>query len=223
MERLGEPHPVLGSAGFYTYQDMSGTFDRACLGLLTELGLANGERLEPEFRETLRVLAQPGRELYCWSSYADPAGDEAFLVAALENDAVALRTSGDTVLLQAVEESRFVEEFVALLPEVPAARVPRISLARNEFDRRDENRDHLAGPGAADRLEAALKAPRDALHQLHVATRTDGGRQRSEPLSVIDLTGTGRILVYVDGHDRLQQVPGTPSRITAALKKAPAR
>src|SRR5690606_22979272 len=123
FERLGDPHPVLGSLGLYVPQDNRAELTRRCLRLLAELGLATDEVLAPRFRDTLLTLAEPGRELYCWSSFADPAHDRACLVAEREGEAVALSVHEDTVTLRPIDPRHLVEEFVTTLPQTPPAPV----------------------------------------------------------------------------------------------------
>ncbi|MFC4003939.1 ESX secretion-associated protein EspG [Prauserella oleivorans] len=219
VERLGDPHPVLGSFGYYVPQDAVAELTRQCLRLLAELGLATGDSLTREFRDTLRTLAQPGRELYCWSSFADPEQDRACLVAERDGEAVELQVQGDVVSIGPADSRRLVEAFVASLPDVPAARVRPLTVDRAEFEQRGETGldDPLAQPGAADELAKQLQAPRDAVHQLYGAVTSDGRRRRSRPMSAIDVSGAGRVLVLVDGHDRLHRLPGTPGVLAETL------
>lgn len=222
LERLGDPHPVLGSLGLYVPQDRRAELTRRCLQLLAELGLATGEVLTPEFRDTLHTLAEPGRELYCWSSFADPAHDSAHLVAERAGEAVVLSVRGDVVALRPVDPRYLVEEFVTTLPRTPPASVRPLVVPRGDVENRDSgdmaNTDPLAHPGAADELRAQLSAPRDAAHQLYGAVTSDGTRRRSKPLTAIDVSGLGRILVFLDGADRVHRLPGTPGALADTLR-----
>lgn len=222
VERLGDPHPVLGSLGLYVPQDNRAELTRRCLRLLAELGLATDEVLTPRFRDTLLTLAEPGRELYCWSSFADPAHDRACLVAEREGEAVALSVHEDTVTLRPIDPRHLVEEFVTTLPQTPPAPVRPLTVPRVDVENPDDHdmghTDPLAEPGAADELRTQLSAPRDAAHQLYGAVTYDGARRRSKPLTAIDVSGLGRILVFLDAEDRVHRLPGTPGALVDTLR-----
>ncbi|GAA3525164.1 hypothetical protein GCM10022222_04950 [Amycolatopsis ultiminotia] len=49
-------------------------------------------------------------------------------------------------------------------------------------------------PDAAEQVRTLMAAPRSAVHQFYVASRANGMRSSSHPLSVVDTVGRGRLL-----------------------------
>ena len=96
--------------------------------------------------------------------------------------------------------------------------VARRTAFENPDDHDMGHTDPLAEPGAADELRTQLSAPRDAAHQLYGAVTYDGARRRSKPLTAIDVSGLGRILVFLDAEDRVHRLPGTPGALVDALR-----
>lgn len=219
LEGLGDPHPLLGAADLYVPQGERGEFTRRCFHELACLGLADGDMLTREFRVVLRILASPGRELYCWSAYVDdPGRDRQFLVASAGGDAVAMQVQGEAVAIVPVDERRLLEEFVGELPEFPPAPVPDLHTTRQAFDTRAENHDMFAASLSPEmELERQLKAPREAVHQVYAGGTSDGRYRRSQPLSVIDIRDEGRILVFADAQQNLHRLSGTPANLARAF------
>ncbi|EIF00779.1 ESX secretion-associated protein EspG [Saccharomonospora glauca] len=224
LEGLGEPHPVLGSHGLHVPSGRTAEFTRQCLELLARVGLSTEQALTSGFRDTLRTLARPSRELYCWSAYADPHRDGALLVAERDGEAVAAFVHGDTVSLRSVDPRRLVEEFVALLPPAPAASVRSLSVPRSEFESTEavdeDDGFRITGRRDVKELRDHLKAPREGVHQLYGAVTVNGARRRSDPLSLIDVAGLGRMLVFRDAEDFIQRRPGSVEALTEALAVA---
>ena len=206
----------------YIPQSERGEFTNHCFQRLAELDLAHGDMLTREFRVILRVLASPGRELYCWSAYTDdPDRDRKFLVAAAGGEAAAMQVRGESVAIVSIDERRLVEEFIGELPQVPPAPVPELHTTRQAFEARDESHDMFAARLSPEKeLEERLKAPREAVHQVYVGGTSDGRYRRSKPFSVIDLRDQGRILVFADEQQNLHCLPGTPANLAKTLVTA---
>ncbi|WP_085978661.1 ESX secretion-associated protein EspG [Saccharomonospora xinjiangensis] len=215
LEGLGDPHPLLGASDLYLPQDQRGEFTRRCFRELGRLGLAREDMLTREFRVALRIVASPGRELYCWSTYSDAEErDRKFLVASAGGDAVAMQVKDESVTIVPIAERHLVEAFLGELPEFPPAPVPELHTTRQAFDVRAENHDMFAAELTPEmEFERRLKAPREAVHQVYAGGTPDGRYRRSEPLSVIDLREEGRILVFADGQQNLHSLPGTPANL----------
>lgn len=205
LEGLGGPHPVLTSSGLFVPEHRAAELTRQCLRLLADVGLSTGRTLTPDFREVLRTLARPSREVYGWSSHADPERDSALVVVERDGEAVAATVRGDEVTLHPVDARRLVDEFVAMLPAFPAAtvtplRVPRADVVADveDFHRR-------------------LTWSREAAHQLYGAVTVDGVRRRSRPLTLVDVSELGRMLLFVDTDEHVHRRPGTPAAVSDAL------
>ncbi|EHR63485.1 ESX secretion-associated protein EspG [Saccharomonospora cyanea] len=221
LEGFGEPHPALGSHGLYVSSGRTAELTRQCLRLLADVGLSTEHALTTMFRETLRTLARPARELYCWSAYADAGRDSALLVAERDGGAVAALVHGDTVTLRPVEPRHLVEEFVAMVPHVPPAPVRPFSVARSELEGADApdvgNSRPLADRRGVEELRDHLRAPREGAHQLYGAATVGGVRRRSSPLSLIDVAGLGRMLLFRDAEDHVHRRPGSAGNLSEAL------
>lgn len=218
LEELGDPHPVLGGSDLYVPADSAEEFTRECFDALAGLGLARDGILTRDFLATLRFIAAPDRELYCWSAHADRGQDRKFCVCAGGDEAVAMQVRGDVVSIVRVDERRLLDAFIDELPEFQAAPVPELTIARRDFEARDEPEDLFSsGPDPAKELNSQLRAPREAVHQLYAAKASGGRLRRSKPFSVIDVSEQGRILVFVDGQDNLHRLPGTPTNLAKTL------
>jgi hypothetical protein len=215
LEAPGDVHPALRSSGLYVPDDRAEEVTRESLRLLAEAGLPSGQ--DGTLREVLYTLARPSREVYGWSSYADPSLDTASLVAEREGGAVGVTVHGDQVLLRPVEPRDLVEELVTSLPAVPAAAVPPLRVARAEIDGEGEDGRWRSGVTEVEGFRRQLARPRDGAHQLYGAVTVDGVRRRSRPLSVLDVSGLGRMLVFLDADDHVHRRPGTPAELTGAL------
>ncbi|MER7114414.1 ESX secretion-associated protein EspG [Saccharomonospora azurea] len=168
-------------------------------------GTVDGRTLTPDFREVLRTLPRPSREVHGWSSHAAHERDSALVVVERDGEAVAATVRGDEVTLHPVDARRLVDEFVAILPAFPAAtvtplRVPRADVVADveDFHRR-------------------LTWSREAAHQLYGAVTVDGVRRRSRPLTLVDVSELGRMLLFVDTDEHVHRRPGTPAAVSDAL------
>lgn len=75
--------------------------------------------------------------------------------------------------------------------------------------------------GHADQMRHLTRAERAGVHKLYAAIRRSGDRVRSTPLTVYDLTRTGRILAFAsdDGNGGQEAVmcPGDRANLIDAL------
>ncbi|GAA1251005.1 hypothetical protein GCM10009676_42230 [Prauserella halophila] len=215
LEGLGSAHPVLGVSEMYTPRDDRAEVDAGIFRGLEEVGIANGEMLTREFRVALRILASPERELYCWSSHGDdPSRSRALAMSTAGGQAVAVQVHDDMVTIAHVDERRLVEEFVGELPQVPAAPVRELHTSRAAYEQRDERRDMFAArPGPEQELHKHMNAPREAAHQVYTGATVDGRYRRSKPFSLVDIRGSGRILVFADGQQNIHLLPGSPANL----------
>ncbi|SFO98977.1 EspG family protein [Amycolatopsis arida] len=217
-EGLGEPHPVLGGNGYYLPAAASAKLDRLCGQWYEDLGLSAGGRLARPFRRLLRTLADAGREVYCWSSFAEPSRDQAVLVAVRDDTAARLVVRGGLTWLDTVDTDRWLEEFLATLPAAPPAPARPLTVEKSTLD---SPGDPLAEDDPAADLRDWLAAERDAVHQVFTAVREPEGRRvRGLRLTILDLTHHGRIVTFLRDGTLGQDVhlrPGTTGEITAAL------
>ncbi|QWF83723.1 ESX secretion-associated protein EspG [Amycolatopsis sp. CA-230715] len=181
---------------------------------LRDRGFARRDQLHPVWKNTVAVLTGPDREFYAWNSFADGT-TAAILVAARGRDAVRVVVGEDVVMLDPVEPEFLATHLLEALPELPGAEVRTVAVPRALMDGTDtasgDTRD-------AQYLAALMCAPRDAVHQLYTAVRTPAGeRERSLPISAIDLTGRGRILTYLTGDDHVELTPGSPHLVVRTL------
>ena len=226
LQSLGTSHPVVGVNDLYLTDEMRADILRRTLARLTDLGLAAPHGLKPPLQRTLATLASATREFYGWSSFR--SGDAgAILVASSGDKAVRLITDGANVHLDPIDGDQLAQHFVETLPNVPGVRVRSIAIPGTAYTGDHDFGDPLAEPSAtqqqAARLRGLMRADRDAVHQLYAAVRDDQGiHHRSVPLSAIDLSHRGRVVTFLSGEDRGQDiinlVPGTPAKLISVLK-----
>ncbi|WP_050954307.1 ESX secretion-associated protein EspG [Saccharomonospora azurea] len=216
LEGLGGPHPVLTSSGLFVPEHRAAELTRQCLRLLADVGLSTGRTLTPDFREVLRTLARPSREVYGWSSHADPERDSALVVVERDGEAVAATVRGDEVTLHPVDARRLVDEFVAMLPAFPAATVTPLRVPRADVDAVGDGRRRADRRDVED-FHRRLTWAREAAHQLYGAVTVDGVRRRSRPLTLVDVSELGRMLLFVDTDEHVHRRPGTPAAVSDAL------
>ncbi|WP_329068977.1 ESX secretion-associated protein EspG [Amycolatopsis sp. NBC_01480] len=217
-EALGEVPVVVEQTPMYLSADGAAERAKRTRDLLTELGAPAAAAL----RATLELLASARREVYAWTDFGTHQDDNgAILVAASGRDAVRLITDGEAVQLDPVSPQELADCLVLAMPACPAAQVRPLHVPKDYYD--GESVDPLAEEGgAADELRFLMRAPRDAVHELHAAIRDNhGDRTHSTPLSAIDLTGRGRILSFLninpDGSERISVYPGTRAYLIDAL------
>ncbi|SEP52436.1 ESX secretion-associated protein EspG [Amycolatopsis saalfeldensis] len=222
MLDLGDLPAIFGTSKHFWMDDTSRRhLEKSTLDWLTGHGLARGGRVNPMWSATLRVIAHADAEFYGWSNFRDESHG-AIAVAVSEDSAVRVLADRDTVTVQPVPVRWPATSLVEVLPDIAGAPVRRVAVAKDFYADPDSARSGpLAEPvdtREVEYLNEVLRRPRDGMHQLYVATRdSDGDRVRSEPISAIDLTGSGRVLTYVTGDDVIVMASGTPREVVKTL------
>lgn len=223
MQDLGELHPVFGTGNhFWMDSAASRRLHAVTMETLAEHRLARGDRLNPLWTHTLGVVAAPDREFYGWSQHSADGSYGGILVAAQGDAAVRVLTDGSRVALEPVPAKWLATALVDALPDIGGAAIRTVAVPKDfSLDPDSARSGPLSEPVDTrdlDYLNEVLRRPRDAVHQLYVATRDgDGDRVRSEPISAIDLTGAGRVLTYVTGDDAIVMASGTPRELVTTL------
>ncbi|GAA3588014.1 ESX secretion-associated protein EspG [Amycolatopsis ultiminotia] len=225
---LGAPPVVVEPDHTHRTDDAEVAFRQRALELLVQLGLADTDGvLVPQYRATLGVLATARREVYSWNNLRHASVQAAaILTAESGRDAVRLITDHEVIQLDPIRPQDLVESLVDTLPTRPSARIRPLCVPKAHYD--DAGRDYRTDDplneisAQADELRHLMRAGRDAIHQLYVATRQGiGERTRSTPLSTIDLTREGRILSFIndglDGGPQINLYPGRRDHLIDAL------
>ncbi|MEV7043089.1 ESX secretion-associated protein EspG [Amycolatopsis sp. NPDC051061] len=222
MLDLGEVPAVFGTGKHFWMDDTARRqLAGSTFGWLSEHGLARGGRVNPLWRDTLRVIAEADIEFYGWSNFRDESHG-GLLVAVRGDSAIRAWADRDTVVLQPIPVKWPATSLVEALPQVDGAPVRAVTVAQSFYDDPESaRRGPLDGPvdrRDLDHLDTVLSRPRDAVHQLYTAIRVDDrDRVRSSPISAIDIADQGRVLTYVTGDARIVLTPGTPREIVRTL------
>ncbi|MEC3974297.1 ESX secretion-associated protein EspG [Amycolatopsis sp. H20-H5] len=222
MVGLGEPHPIFGTNTHYVTGDgFARDLHARTMALLTEHGLARRDRLNPLWKATLRVIGLAGREFYAWSHHSGDGTHGAILVASHDGHAVRVAADDHVVSVEPVADKWHATHLLDALPDVPGARIKTVRVAEDFYDDPYAvSRSPLAEPvdtNDIDYLNKVMAVPRDAVHQFYTATRDDGDRVRSSPITALDLTGQGRVLTYRTDDDRIVAESGTPRQCISIL------
>ncbi|GAA1995250.1 ESX secretion-associated protein EspG [Amycolatopsis minnesotensis] len=218
----GDLPAVIGTnTHYWMAEDSRRTLVVDTMEALREQGLARGDRLHPGWKNTLAVIGRSDREFYAWNHFSDGTATS-ILVAARDRDAVRVVVGEDAVMIDPVEPKFLATHLLEALPDVPGAAVRTVAIPEGLLEDSDAApADPLAEPidtRDVEYLSGLMRAPRDAIHQLYTATRTvDGERERSLPISALDLTGQGRILTYMTGDDYIAVTTGSPHRLIRTL------
>ncbi|MGW7534621.1 ESX secretion-associated protein EspG [Amycolatopsis sp. NPDC054798] len=217
-ENLGKAPVVVEDIPMYLTEEGAAERAKRTRDLLKELG-ETAEAL----RGTLKLLATARHEVYGWTDFGTHQEDNgAILVAATGREAVRLIADAEFVQLDPVRPDELAACLVMAMPECPPAAVRVMQVSREYYD--NGGADPLAEEGGeADELRYLMRAPRDAVHQLHAAVRDDRGERRySSPLSVIDLSGRGRVLSFQStrgGEARISVYPGNRASLIDAVNR----
>ncbi|GGM82403.1 ESX secretion-associated protein EspG [Longimycelium tulufanense] len=172
-----------------------GVLEQQVWGELAHHGLIHRGRVDEDLLDTLALLARPGEEVYGWINHATGA-DVSVLAATLGSNAVLALLSEGVVQLRPVRVTAVVDAVVAVLPQVPSARGPSLTLPADQLDTPRTGPSRWfedVRPASAEehrRLHHVLALPRTSGAQLHVAVRDRSGRRRRAryPLTVLDTT-----------------------------------
>ncbi|MFG1646688.1 ESX secretion-associated protein EspG [Amycolatopsis sp. NPDC049252] len=216
MLAVGDLPPAFGTnLHHWTSADGRRELEVRAMAALTDLGLARNNRLNGLWRSTATVLAGAGREYYSFSTFPDGRACSV-LVAARGGDALRVVVDDNVVSLEPIEDKWFATALLDTLPEVAAAVIPRAVVSQAAY----EGRPAAGETDARDleRLQDAMRRPRQAVHQIYVARRRDDGeRIRSMPITAIDIEEAGRLLVYTDAGDNIVMIPATARDFVATL------
>lgn len=218
-EDLGKVPVVVEDTPMYLTEEGAAERAKRTRDLLNELGETAAEAL----RGTLKLLATARHEVYGWTDFGTHQEDNgAILVAATRQEAVRLITDAEFVQLDPVSPHELAACLVMAMPECPPTAVRVMRVRREYYD--NGGADPLAEEGGdADELRYLMRAPRDAVHQLHAAVRDERGeRSYSSPLSVIDLRGRGRVLSFQSTRDGAAQIsvyPGNRASLIDAVDR----
>ncbi|SFQ35881.1 ESX secretion-associated protein EspG [Amycolatopsis rubida] len=216
---LGKVPVVVEDTPMYLTEEGAAERAKRTRELLNELGEA-----ADALRGTLKLLATARHEVYGWTDFGTHQEDNgAILVAATKPDAVRLITDAEFVQLDPVSPDELAACLVMAMPECPPAAVRVMRINREYYD--NGGADPLAEEGGeADELRYLMRVPRDAVHQLHAAVRDGRGERRySSPLSVIDLSGRGRVLSFQranGGEAQISVCPGNRASLIDAVNRA---
>ncbi|UKD54219.1 ESX secretion-associated protein EspG [Amycolatopsis sp. FU40] len=218
-EDLGKAPVVVEDTPMYLTEEGAAERAKRTRELLNALG-----DTADALRSTLRLLATARHEVYGWTDFGTHQEDNgAILVAATKPDAVRLITDSEFVQLDPVSPDELAACLVMAMPECPPAAVRAMRVSREYYDG-GGSADPLAEEGGdADELRYLMRAPRAAVHQLHAAIRDGRGERRySSPLSVIDLSGRGRVLSFQssrDGEAQISVYPGNRASLIDAVNR----
>jgi EspG family len=229
LEDAGALHPVFGTGHHYYLADEARAKLRAqTLEVLTERRLARRGVINPLLRDTMAIIARADLEYYSWSTFASgPEHAGSILTARRGSDAVRVIVGGDVVMLQPLTSGWLTDAFVETLPSVAGAPIRAVSVTQSLYDdpKGLGNRSPLAAAPDTidvDYVAGLMAARRDAVHQLYAATRVDGERRRSSPITAVDLAAQGRIVTYLsddaNGDERINLAPGSTSKIVGLLE-----
>jgi hypothetical protein len=214
MLDLGRPPAVLGTdTQFWVADTARRELEAATLQLLAGHGLARKNQLNELWRATLQVIDAAEREYYAWSGRNDGT-HQAALVALRGEDAVRLLVTDTNVEVRPLPVKWPATSLYDTLPDVPGARVRTVTVPVPDAETAS---DPFADHTDEDYLRQMTARPQDAVHQLYTARRADGVRSRSLPVTALDLTGHGRVLVYRTGDDQIVLKPGPPSEVVRTL------
>ncbi|MCP2260510.1 EspG family protein [Streptoalloteichus tenebrarius] len=178
------------------------------VGELQQLGLAQGDRPDPDLMDALQLLARPEVEVYGWFAVGDRP-TESVVVAVSGREGVLAHLGGGQLRLRPVAPEWLCDAAVSVLPPLRPIRgqhhnVPTELLEGGPGRHGNDDDDgggvlESVGGGETevDRVRRLLAQPRRAAGQFFAATRGPaGGRRRCEyPVNVVD-TAEGCYLAH---------------------------
>jgi hypothetical protein len=228
-ENLGVLHNTL--AGVAYWHDDEGQRDalNRASGELAQQGLLAGRDLDPDFRDTLNLLARPSVEYYGWISTTDGETTThlSVLLAGTDQDAIMVVREGDKIQLSAARPDGLAETLVGMTPPVQPARARSVNLPEAEISQLAAQREASGKPlpdsafsvfhrasmvDDAKELFATAELPRIGGGQLYVAARDRYGERRRcpQPLLYID-TRQGRWMTQRSGAPGEQWIVSAPA------------
>lgn len=234
-EGYSNPPGILGAAGHVVPSRTRQDFEDGVLAVLGELGLAANGLPVPALRRAIALLAGAPRSFLVRSDFGaagqNGGGAGGMLVAGDGTTAVRLICGGEQARIEWIPGDAPSYGLVTRLPRYAPASIRPMAVARSAVSpgRNAESGDAGAvdpvvgvsannGSGDADRLLELMGGQRLGVHQLCVL---DGQGRRSTPLTVVDLTETGRIVTFVverpDAPDEVHCLPGSPEQLARLL------
>jgi EspG family len=238
--RLGEqPYPVAVRSHGRTMEERALIRNRV-YGELTARRLADGPRVTSGLADMLGLLATaPASVDMIWLPHRDATRVRNALAVAAGDHGLLAELTDDGLVLRTVPGSSIVAALVGLLPQVPAAPGPSITLPIEELVPAGAHHDGAdpddggsiyepsgRGSSAASRqirsLEALFAAPRLRGGQIVANTRDRHGRRhRSHPLEWFD-TENGRCMAQTgtgaDGRQHLLMTPADTAKVVRRVQ-----
>jgi hypothetical protein len=216
---LADPPVVIGPDQTYRTDEATAELRQGTIDLLARLGLARANALTQQYRATLTLLATAQQELYSWSNFPRAGNDGAIHVAASGPQAVRLITDHQVIQLDPIQPRNLPMSLVETLPNYAPARILRLQVPTAYLD--GTNADPLSEKsGQADEMRHLMRAERAGVHKVYAAIRRDGERIRSAPLTVYDLTRSGRILAFTGENGEATVCPGSRTELAGAVNRA---
>ncbi|SEO56562.1 ESX secretion-associated protein EspG [Amycolatopsis saalfeldensis] len=218
---LGDVHPTLVRGALWYSLDerrqLAADADRE----LAECGLLRGGRLDDDFVETLHVLQRPRVDYYSWVKSG--RGERTVRAAASGRDAVTVVATGQKLYLAACSADSLAQEFTALLPDAPAARLASLTCSDTDLKAiKGGAIPNTTSPSIRDAKQVLrwLNAQHTHFGRLYVAIRDSRGRRRrnEDPPGWAD-TDQGRILFGVDGSGWVSLSGAGPQEIASKVQR----
>jgi hypothetical protein len=218
--------------------DLSGlnALARDSWAALEHTGLARGRDLHPDLVNSLRLIAEAGREYYAFFSHEDGPTCSALTVASHDDALRIVLTPDNVFVLEPIRAEDAPQSLIAALPPTPPGKGTPISLpadALNEKPQRYEDTGSFMQQSRPDatphdnqvaQLRKIMSEPRTGGGQLYAAWRDSYGRKQrcQNPLTYFDTVSGRYITQKVPGRDGawLSVQPGdfgTLTRLTSAL------
>ncbi|WP_370934673.1 ESX secretion-associated protein EspG [Amycolatopsis sp. cg13] len=228
-EQIGAAHPVLGVVEWWLEDDAAAAFDDLMRQVLAEPGFYDlrRQRLTGDFRDVLWGISTADAECYRLSGARDGRTSAALAVLA-GREGLLITVEDEAATLVRIPAGRLCRAVVDTLPDVRPAMIGEIRVPRAEYETGsvsesydlDTTSDYTA-PDPAEQMRTLMAASRSAVHQFYVASRANGKRSSSYPLSAVDTVDHGRVLAMLqngaDGEDIISCGPGNADYIAATL------
>ncbi|HWD07087.1 MAG TPA: ESX secretion-associated protein EspG [Amycolatopsis sp.] len=229
-EEIGAAHPVLGVVEWWLEEDAAATFDDLTRQVLAEPGFYDlrRRRLTGDFRDVLWGISTADAECYRLSGARD--GQTSAALGVITGRAGLLVTVEDEqATLERFPAQRLYRAVVDTLPDARPAAIAEIRVSRAEYGAGPVSESYdldvasdYTVPDPVEQLRELMAGPRSAVHQFYVASRANGQRSSSYPLTAVDTVSHGRVLTMLqtgaDGEDIISCGPGSVDYIAATLE-----
>ncbi|MGV9295542.1 ESX secretion-associated protein EspG [Amycolatopsis sp. NPDC003676] len=224
LERLnlGDIHPTLVRGALWYSPDerrqLAADTDRE----LHNSGLMQRGRLSDEVVETMHLLQRPGIEYYSWVK--SERGERTVRAAASGRDAATVVAVNQKLYIAPCSADTLVREFIALLPEAPAARVLSLNCSDEDLNlvKSGGQPSGRTSPSIRDAKQVLqwLDKPHTYFGRLYVAVRDSRGKRRrnENPPGWADME-EGRILFGVDKSGWISLAGAGPQEMAKKLQQ----